>query len=113
MATLSINCWNCRGLNARSPNTQLKMDFLETHFSSHPFDILGLVETHHSSEDDFPEFIQEYRLTHHLQHTPKSSTDTCGGIVVVISKIFNILTTSFPLPSRILTVTLQHSVTQE
>ena len=113
MATLSINCWNCRGINARSPNTQLKMDFLETHFSSKPFDILALVETHHRDEDDFPELLKEYRLTHHFRHTPQQVSDTCGGIVVVISSIFNILNTTVPLPGRILTVTLQHSVTQE
>ena len=79
----------------------------------HPFDILGLVETHHCDEADFPELIRDYSLTHHLLHTPKSPTDTCGGIVVVISKIFQVLTATFPLPGRIITVTLQHSATHE
>ena len=112
MASLSINSWNCRGLNAGSANTQLKMDFLESHFSSRPFDILGLVETHHRNEDHFPPLIREYALTHHLSHTPMQASDSCGGIVVVYSKLFTVLDTSVPLPGRILTLTLQHSITQ-
>ena len=89
------------------------MDFLETHFSSHPFDILGLVETHHSSDADFPDLINEYNLTHHLLHTPNVPSDKFGGIVVLISRIFNILHTTYPLPGRILTITLQHTITQD
>ena len=40
------------------------------------------------------------------------ASDTCGGIVVIISKLFDVLDTSVPLPGRILTITLQHTVTQ-
>ena len=113
MATLSINCWNCRSLSVHSANTQSKMDFLETHFSSRPFDILGLVETRHHTADDFPDLIKEYGLTHHLTHSPMHTTDTCGGIVVVVSRVFDILHTTVLLPGRILTIILQHSITQE
>ena len=90
MMMMSINCWNCQGLGA-TPNTQKKMEFLETQFSSRPFDILALVETRHSVDDDLPNLIHEYSLTHHMVHTPMQASDTCGGIVVVMSKLFNIL----------------------
>ena len=113
MASLSINCWNCQGLGARSYNTQAKMDFLETHFSSSPFDILGLLETHHRDDDDIPILIQNYSITHHVTHTPMHESDSSGGIVVIISKIFTVLDNSVHLPGRILTITLQHSITLE
>ena len=97
MATLSINCWNCQGLGALGPNTQMKMDFLETHFSSRPFDILGLVETRHSADDDLPNLIHEYSLTHHIVHTHMHASDTCGGILVVMSKLFkNLCSLAWP-----------------
>ena len=112
MGSLSINCWNCRGFSAHSSNTNAKLEFLETHFFSKPFDVLGLVENHHGSEADFPPLLQEYTLTHHLLHTPMHASDTCGGIVVVISKLFTVLNVTIPFPGRILTATLQHTIRQ-
>ena len=88
MASLSINYWNCQGLGARGPNTQRKIAFLETHFSSRPFDILALVETRHTVDDDLPNLIHEYSLTHHIVHTPMHASGTCGGIVVIMSTFF-------------------------
>ena len=112
MASLSINCWNCQGLGARGPNTKGKMAFLEKQFSSRPFDVLALVETRHTVVEDLPNLIHEYSLTHHIVHTPMHTADTCGGIVVIMSKIFDILKTSVHLPGRIRTVTVQHSISQ-
>ena len=88
------------------------MDFLETHFAPHPFDVLGLLDTHHSDESDFPQLLIELGLSHHLVHTPMPASDTSCGIVVVLSKLFHILDVDIPLPGRILTVTAQHSITQ-
>ncbi|MEC8832720.1 MAG: endonuclease/exonuclease/phosphatase family protein, partial [Bacteroidota bacterium] len=70
MASFNIVSWNCQGLRTGSPTTIQKMNFLDTQYPTHQFDILALLETHHRSDQDFPPLIQQYAITHHLIHTP-------------------------------------------
>ena len=114
MASFNISSWNCRGIKAHSPATTPKIDFLETHFSSNPVDILALLETHHSGMTDLPPLFHGFAVTHHLLQTPAQAPDTYGGMVVVIDKNkFDLLGHTIYLPSRILTAVLRHIPSQE
>ena len=114
MASFNVTSWNCRGIKARSPKTQAKADFLETHFSTRPFDILALLETHHKDLDDFPDLLQGYTHTHHCIHTPTQAPETHCGIIVVIDKTtFDIVNTTTYLAGRIITAVLKHIPSQE
>ena len=113
MASFNVISWNCRGIKARSPSTPPKLDFLETHFSTHPFDILVLLETHHKDKQDLPALFQGYDLTHHLLHSPTQAPDTHCGVVVVIDQTrFELIHSSIPLPGRLITADLLHVPTQ-
>ena len=110
MAALKIVAWNCSGLRADSPTTPAKMSFLETQYPQSAFDILTLLETHHRHDQDFPSLLQSYAITHHLIDTPADPRDHFGGIVVLIRKSFTILTSDIFIPGRILTLTIQHTI---
>ena len=113
MAAIKIVAWNCSGLRADNPTTTAKMSFLETQYPQSGFDILTLLETHHRYDQDFPSLLQTYAITHHLVDTPADPQDKFGGIVVLIKKYFTILTSDIFIPGRIMTLTIQHTISQQ
>ena len=114
MASFNVSSWNCRGINASTPVTTSKTDFLEAHFSINPVDILALLETHHTCMEDLPALFQGFAATHHLLHTPTQAPDTYGGMIVVIDKTkFDLIDYTIYLPGRILTAVLKHLSSQE
>ena len=113
MASLKLISWNCQGLRSDNSMTSQKMAFLETQYSQRPFDVLSLLETHHRNESDFPSLITAYKLRHHIIHTPVHPDDTYGGIILLINKTFTIISTDIPVQGRIITVTLQHTITKQ
>ena len=113
MASFHVKSWNCRGIKARSPSTPPKLDFLETQFNSHPFDILVLLETHHKDMQDLPPLLHGFGLTHHFLHSPTQAPDTHCGVIVVIDKtLFDIIDSDLSIPGRLITATLRHRPTQ-
>ena len=54
MATIKLISWNCQGLRLDSPQTFQKMYFLQTQYPQQQFDVLALLETHHTSDADLP-----------------------------------------------------------
>jgi len=113
MADLKLVSWNCQGLRLDSPQTFQKMYFLESQYPQHKFDVLALVETHHNYETDLPPIFNEYRVNHHIIHTPAPPSDPFSGIVVVLNAQFTVLSTDTHLAGRIVTIKFQHHVTEE
>ena len=100
MACNKVVCWNSAGIRASANSTAKKFAFLDKEFPKANFAIAALIETHHKNEDDFPDEFKEYRVTHHLIHTP-TNIETHGGIIVFINKIYDITDEKVIIPGRI------------
>ena len=69
MAGLRVVMWNSGGLRATAPSTDQKMAFLIKNIPKADFfSVAAFLETHHKSEDDFPNLINEYIINHHCIH---------------------------------------------
>ena len=107
-----IVCWNSAGLRASGINTPMKVAFFEKEFPNANFNIAAFVETHHKDADDFPVLFQEFKKTHHLIHSPTSS-ETHGGVVVFISKNYEIVDQAVLIPGRLLNIKIHDQTTSE
>ena len=108
MADTRIVSWNMNGLRKNQASTTDKLAFLDNHFPNAQFDILILLETHHKDAED----LFEYQTSHHLIHTP-SQNETYAGIVVLISKEFEIEEENASLPGRLLNFCIKHTKTKK
>ena len=112
MANTKIVFWNSAGLRASAQRTAEKLAFIDKEFPHGKFDKAAFVETHHKNEEDLPDEIREYATHHHLIHTPTPETHTHSGIVVLISKEFEISRKSIILPGRLLNMRIAHTTTK-
>ena len=113
MVELKCAMWNCGGLRASSNSTPLKMGFFDKTFPNANLDIAALVETHHRNEEDFPDLVTEYSVTHNIIHTPTPETHSHSGIILMINKDFDIESSEVLLPGRILNVHIKHKIHNE
>ena len=113
MATLKIVSWNCRGLHRDSPQNFNKMFFLEKQYPTHEFDILTLLETHHTKKEDLSDMITEYNLHHQIFDSPAPASDPYSGIIVALNNDFKVLKMDILLPGRIITINFEHNITHE
>ena len=111
MASQKVICWNSAGIRASANSTAKKFAFLDKEFPNAGFAIAALIETHHKSEDDFPDEFKEYKVTHHLIHTP-THVETHGGIIVFISKLYDITDQKVIIPGRLLNIKIIHKDTK-
>ena len=86
-------CWNSAGLRASTVTTQEKMGFFNSQFPNGDFALAAFIETHHKTEEEIPDTIKEYKVTHHLIHTPTGAGQTHKGIIVLLNKCYDILDT--------------------
>ena len=86
------------------------MGTFEKNFPNASFDIVAFVETHHKDESDFPDLIQEYRVTHDCFHTSATAEDKYAGIIFLIRKTFIVQNPTILIPGRLMnfSVGLQH-----
>ena len=103
MASQKVVCWNSAGIRATANSTPKKFAFFDKEFPDGKFAIAAFIETHHKSEEDFPEEFKAYKVTHHLLHTP-TKDETHGGIIVFINKEYNIISQKEVIPGRLLNV---------
>ena len=111
MASNKVVCWNSAGIRASANSTKKKFAFLDKEFPNANYAIAALIETHHKSEDDFPDEFDEYKVTHHLLHTP-TYEETHGGIIVFISKLYDITDQKVIIPGRLLNIKITHKDTK-
>ena len=88
-------------------NVSFDKELPETNFS-----VAALLETHHKNEDDFPDLIREYIITHHCNHTPTPHDHKHSGIIILISKNYEILHSEIKMPGRMVNLQLSHRVTK-
>ena len=113
MASTKVICWNSAGLRASAGSTPAKVAFFDKEFPNGNFALAAFIETHHKNEDDFPEEIKAYLVTHHLIHTPTSAGETHSGIIVLISKEYKIISRKDVIAGRLLNIHIVHSSTKK
>ena len=104
MTELKIALWNCSGLRATATFTAHKMGFFDKEFPNANFALAIFVETHHKGEDEFPDLIKEYKHTHYVLHTPTPETHTHSGVIIVLRKDLQIISSEIKIPGRLLNV---------
>ena len=86
MAGLKVVMWNSGGLRAAAHSTEQKMAFFDKEFPGANFSVAAFLETHHKSEDDFPDLIKEYMVNHHCIHAPTPLHHKHSGIIILVNK---------------------------
>ena len=112
MSGLKVVMWNSGGLWASADSTDQKMAFFEKEYPQANFSVAAFLETHHKDEDDFPDLINEYMVTHHCIHTPTPPDHTHSGIIVLVNKQYDILQSEIKIPGRLLNLHLPHNATK-
>ena len=109
MTDIKYAMWNCSGV-LPTESTEKKIHFLETIISS-TFDVLILTETHHKDPDEITALLKRYRNTHHLIHTEATKEDPYAGIIIFITKDFDIIEINDMVPGRLVNVQIKHKTT--
>ena len=107
MANTKIVQWNCNGLRAAAESSTKKLQFFDKEYPNANFTIAVFLETHHREEDDFPEQLNEYQVTHHLIHAPAPPDHPFRGIIVLVSKAFDIMQWKVKIPGRLLNINIK------
>ena len=98
-------CWNSAGIRASANSTADKMLYFQNQFPKRDFSIAAFIETHHKNKEDLPEDLLLFENSHHLIHTP-TQNETHAGIVVLLSRQFDIKSQSEIIPGRLLNIKL-------
>ena len=106
MGSETIIMWNSAGLRASAVSTESKVSFFDNQFRNAKFSIAAFVETHHKNTDDFSAELGQYDQTHTILHT-HATNETHSGIILLISKEYEILQHREALPGRIFNATLK------
>ena len=109
MAEIDYVMWNCSGI-LPTVATREKLDFLEI-TTKNRFDILILIETHHKEDNNVPTQLLKYKSTHHMIHTKASENDPYAGIIMFISKSYDILQERELIQGRLLYTKIKHLTT--
>ena len=100
--------WNCAGLRATTASTDEKFAFFDSQCPNGNFSVAAIIETHHKDAADFSQDLGRYKQTHHLFHSPVEN-ETHSGVIVLISKSFEIFQQSEPLPGRLMNFQMKKS----
>ena len=112
MAGLKVVMWNSGGLRAAAHSTEQKMAFFDKEFPGANFSVAAFLETHHKSEDDFPDLIKEYMVNHHCIHAPTPLHHKHSGIIILVNKQYDVLHSQIEMPGRMLNLKLAHKVSK-
>ena len=87
-----ITHWNINGLKCKSsPNYKDKVDLLTSILEKNSTFILNVQETHISSKEDMPKFLEVYKHIYHVVKTLSPSNDRASGIFICIRKTEEII----------------------
>ena len=103
MTASQVVLWNSAGFRASAASTVDKFNFFDSQFPNASFSIAALVETHHKDAHDYSPELGQYAQTHHIIHSPVNS-ETHSGIVVIVSKMYDILGQIDVIPGRLFNV---------
>ena len=102
-----VICWNSAGIRASCKTTPAKIAYFDNKFPNANFAIAAFIETHHKNEDDFPEQLKLYKTTHNIIHSPTHTNETHGGIIIIISKEYDITKKQMIIPGRFINITVK------
>ena len=98
--------WNSAGIRAGTESTSSKFNFFDSQFPNAHFAIAAFVETHHKDSQDFSQDFGQCQHTHHILDSP-ATNETHSGILLLISKDFEISQVLEPIPGRIFNLRLK------
>ena len=99
MASLNCVLWNCAGI-LRTSSAKEKIDFLMS--CAPKFDILILLETHHTEFEDIQTLLHGYSGNFETLHTGKADGDPYAGILVLVNNQLRVTHQNVVLPGRII-----------
>ena len=106
MGSDTVILWNSAGLRASADSTPAKLTFFDDQFKNANFSIAAFVETHHKGDQDFSIELGQYARTHQILHSP-TKDETHAGIILLISREYEVITQVEALPGRIFNVRLK------
>ena len=106
MGSETVVLWNRAGLRASADSTPDKFSFFDDQFKNANFSIAAFVETHHKVDQDFSKELGQYAQTHQILHSP-TRDETHAGIILLISREYEVITQVEALPGRIFNVRLK------
>ena len=106
MGSLKGYAWNCGGLRDSTALTRSKVAFFEKEFKDN-FDIFFFAETHHKSEQEIPQEILRFGATHHIVHSPVAENETHTGLIGLIRKDYDLISTKDLIQGRLMNLKLQ------
>ena len=112
MAECKVTMWNSSGIRAGTASTPAKMALFDNENPKADYTIAAFVETHHRNTDDFPEYITEHAEHFNIVHTPTPPTHTHSGIIIMISKAYDIIQQNTVIPGRLINVHISHKTTK-
>lgn len=110
MGLAKVISWNCNSMRASAESTISKLEFFDKEYPNGNFSIAVFLESHHRDVNDFPELLEEFKVTHHLLHTPAPKEHHHRGIIVLVSKTFDILSYTEKIPGRLLNFKIREKV---
>ena len=110
MVLSKVISWNCNGLRANVASSISKLSFFDKEYPNGNFAVAIFLESHHRDENDFPDLLKEFQVTHHLLHTPTPPNHPHRGIIALISKGFDILSSKEQIPGRLLNFKIKEKV---
>jgi hypothetical protein len=93
--------WNSAGLRASTDSTPSKFSFFDSQFPKANFSIAAFVETHHKDYQDFSAELNQFQTTHNIVHSAVLN-ETHSGVILLISKNYEIVKTRDPIPGRLI-----------
>ena len=101
----TITLWNSAGLRASAFSTPAKFNFFDSQFPNAKFSIAAFVETHHKDAFDYAYDLGQYQQTHEILHSPVHN-ETHSGVILLISKEYEIISRNEVIPGRLYNVKL-------
>ena len=101
----TFTLWNSAGLRDTTFSTSAKINFFDSQFPNAKFSIAAFVETHHKDAFDYAHELGQYQQTHQILHSPVNN-ETHSGVIILISKDYQIISRNEAIPGRLFNVKL-------
>ena len=107
MAELKVAFWNCAGLRADTSSTAQKLMYFSSQYADNTLDIIAFLETHHKDDSEIPLQLQALSHNYSVIHTPTPPHHTHSGIMVFITKKYNVIRQQEVIAGRLLNVQIK------
>ena len=112
MADTKFLMWNSSGIRAGTDTTPAESAFFDQQNPNADYTFAAFVETHHRDEKDLPLYFTIRKPNFHILHSPTPPTHTHSGIILLISKEYEVIKQSIVIQGRLVNVHISHKVTK-